>query len=188
MKIKLTTNGFTGKQWIKHFEKKSVNIGTYANQVLLSEDFKPLKKGKKLTIEIIKGEEFSDSQILTSIIRAEAKKRGLKTPSPEVACLIREKLSNQDIKEMGLYWILTMHEPIKDSDGGLRLLNALAYDSEPWLGTYCGNPGSRWSRGDGFAFVAPQVSSKHLDTQNSALGHSVLCPHCQKEIILSKVI
>jgi len=153
----VTSNGFSGKDWIKHFESKKIKVGDYAKQLLLSKDFKPSKKGAVSQIAVIKGEFFSDSDRITSNIRNEADKRKFEKPNAEVACLIRDMFTDEQIKEMGLWWIVAMHEPIKDSDGDLSLLGTYRFDSESWLFTRYGRPGYGWIREYGFAFVAPQV-------------------------------
>ena len=59
---------------------------------------------------------------------------------------------------MGLYWIVAMHEPIKDSDGGPILLHAVRRADGSWLYAYYGYPDNKWNRSYGFAFVVSQVS------------------------------
>ncbi len=157
----LVSNGMTGKEWIKHFEAKGINVGDYAKQLLLSKAFKPSKKGTIYNIAVIKGEFFSDDNRITSNIREEADKRKFGKPNAEVSPLTRDMFTNEEIKAMGLYWIVPMHEPIKDSDGDPSLLGAGRRDGRPWLGAYDGRSDSRWGREDGFAFLAPQVSSQN---------------------------
>lgn len=62
---------------------------------------------------------------------------------------------------MGLTWIFTIHELIKDSDGDPRLLGAYCADDGQWLRTYYGDPGNRWNRVDGFAFEVPKISPQN---------------------------
>ena len=151
----VTSNGKSGKDWIKHFESKGIKIGDYARQILLK--IKPSKKGTVTQIAVIKGEFFSDDNRITSNIRTEADKRKLSKPNAEVGCLVRDMFTDEEIKKMGLTWIVTMHEPIKDSDGDPSLLYADRDDDDSWLSTYYDNPDSRWNRESGFAFVASQV-------------------------------
>jgi hypothetical protein len=103
---------------------------------------------------------FSDKDRVTKKIRAYTSERNFSKPNAEVACLIRENFSDEEIKAMGLIWIITMHEPIKDSDDDLRLLHADRNDDGRWLNTYYDDPDSRWDRESGFAFVVSQVSSE----------------------------
>ena len=154
--LSVTSDGTTGPEWITRLESKGFRIGDYAKSILRSLDFKPTS-GVTTEIAILKGILFEDNDRITKKIRAEADKRKLSEPNAEVACLIRENFSDDDIEAMGLIWIVTMHEPIKDSDGDPRLLFALRIDDGRWLGAYDDDPGYRWSRGYGFAFAVSQV-------------------------------
>ena len=152
----VTSDGTTGSEWIKRLEKKGFRVGDYAKSVLKSDDFKPTN-GVTTEIAVLKGELFSDEDRITKNVRAEADKRKLAKPNAEVACLIREKFSDKEIEAMGLWYIVTMHKPIKDSDGDPGLLDADRDGDGGWLGTYYDEPGGRWLRGDGFAFAVAQA-------------------------------
>lgn len=158
IRFSVTSDGTTGEEWIARLESKGFRVGDYAKSVLRSKDFKPTNR-IIYEITVLKGELFSDSDRITKTIRKEAKNRKLSTPNAEVACLIREKFSDKELEAMGLYLIVTMHEPIKDSDGDPLLLRALRNDNGSWLGTHYGNPDNEWNRGCGFAFVVSQVSN-----------------------------
>lgn len=150
--ISVTSDGTTGPEWIKRLEKKGFRSSDYAKSELRSPDFKPTK-GVTTEISILKGLLFEDHDRITCNIRDLATQRKLTTPNAEVACLIRENFSDEDIAAMGLIWIVTMHEPIKDSDGDPSLLGASWSDGGRWLDTW---PGSRWNRDSGFAFVVSE--------------------------------
>ena len=45
------------------------------------------------------------------------------------------------------------------SDGDLNLLGADRYDDGSRLNAYYDDPGNRWNRENGFAFVVPQLTS-----------------------------
>lgn len=153
----VNSDGITGEEWITRLEGKSFRVGDYAKSVLRSKDFKPTN-GIIYEIAVLKGELFSDSDRITKAIRKEAKNRKFSTPNAEVACLIREKFSDKELEAMGLYWIVAMHEPIKDSGGDPRLLGAYRDGNGSWLSTVCDGPGGKWDRCHGFAFVVSQVS------------------------------
>lgn len=104
-------------------------------------------------VAVLKGMLFEDNDRITKKIRVEADKRKLFKPTPELACLIREKFTDKEIKQMGLWCIVTMHEPIKDSDGDPSLLHANRADDGRWLDAYRDRPDSSWNREDGFAFA-----------------------------------
>lgn len=150
--ISVTSDGTTGPEWIKRLEGKGFHLSDYAKSVLCSPDFRPTK-GVTTEIAILKGVLFEDLDRTTSNIRDMATQRKLTTPNAEVACLIREEFSDEDIEVTGLIWIVTMHEPIKDSDGDPSLLGASRSDGGRWLDTW---PGSRWDRDSGFAFVVSE--------------------------------
>ena len=148
----VTSDGTTGEAWIKRLEDKSFRVGDYAKSVLRSMDFKPTS-GVTTEVAVLKGMLFEDSNRVTKKIRAEADKRKLFKPNAELACLIREAFSDEEIEAMGLWGIIAMHEPIKDSDGDPSLLGAGRGGGGHWLSAYCGGPGRGWLRVFGFAFV-----------------------------------
>ncbi len=152
----VTSNGKTGEEWIIHLESLGFRISDYAKQLLRSGEFK-LTNGLTYEIAVLKGSLFDDNERITKKIRVEASRRKLTTPIAEIACLIRENFSDEELEAMGLYWIVTMHDPIKDSDGVPSLLSAGRDGGGRWLNACYGKPDRRWSRNDGFAFVASQV-------------------------------
>jgi hypothetical protein len=150
------SDGTTGAEWVERLEAKRFQIGSYAKSILRSPDFKPTN-GVTTKIAVLKGALFGDDDRITKKIRIEARKRLLTDPyDAEVACLIREKFSDEEIKAMGLWWIIVMHNPIKDSDGDPRLLGVRRDGDGRWLHAYYDRPVVRWSRDDGFAFAVSQ--------------------------------
>ena len=154
----LVSNGKTGEEWIVHLNGKGLPVGSYAQSVLRHKNFKPTKAGTVHQIGVIPGKLFSDDGRITKNIRADAKKRKMTDPHAEVACLIRDMFSDEEIKEMGLDWIITMHEPIPDSDGHPSVLGTNRCNDYR-LGAYDGRPGRRWRSAYGFAFSVPQVGA-----------------------------
>ena len=154
----VTSDGTTGDEWIKRLEDKDFRVSDYAKSLLRSPDFKPTS-GVTHEIAVLKGMLFKDDDLITEKIRAEADKRKLGKPNAEVACLIREAFTDEEFEAMGLWGIVAMHEPINDSDGGPDLLSARRGGGGRWLGADYAEPGSRWVRGGGFAFVASQVGA-----------------------------
>lgn len=158
--LSVTSDGTTGPEWIKRLEKKGFRLSDYAKSMLRSPDFNPTK-GVTTEIAILKGMLFEDNDRITHKIRTFAAERKLSAPNAEVACLIRENFSDEDIEAMGLIWIVTMHEPIKDSVGDPGLLLANRGGGGRWLGACCDEPGSGWGREGGFAFVVSQVGPQN---------------------------
>jgi hypothetical protein len=154
--FKVVSDATTGEDWIKRLEGNGFRVGDYAKQVLRSPDFKPTN-GVTTEVAVLKGMLFEDNDRITKKIRAEADKRKLLKPNAELACLIREKFTDKEIEAMGLWYIVAMHEPINDSDGGPVLLYADRCVDGRWLDACSGGPGRRWYRDDGFAFAVSQV-------------------------------
>jgi hypothetical protein len=163
----VTSDGTTGKQWIKRLEGNGFRVEDYAKQVLRSPSFKPTK-GITTEVAVLKGMIFTDNhRITTKKIRIEADKRKLSKPNIELACLICEKFTNEEIEQMGLQCIVVMHEAIKDSNGRQHLLGVGYPIGWDWLSTYDGRPGSRWSRDDGFAFVVSEKQEPEANNMNA---------------------
>ena len=152
----LTSNGFTHEQWEQHLERRGWRIGDYAPQVLRRASEAPTN-GVTYNIVVRPGKKISDSDRITKKIRAAADKKGWLKPHWEVACLIRDTFTDEQLEQMGLWYIVTMHEPIKDSDGDPGLLSSSRYDAGRWLGADCGRPDGYWDDDGGFAFAVPQV-------------------------------
>ena len=145
------SGGATGEEWITRLTSKGVNISSWAESVLRSENFKPTN-GIVYNIAVLEGDNFSDDKVPQKI---RAKADGLKflTPPAEIACLIWWKFSDKELEDMGLQWIVVMHE-----QSGLNvfpwLLSFSCVDHTSWLSAYCGGDGDYWGGSDtGFAFV-----------------------------------
>ena len=153
----LTSDGTTGPQWEKRLKKKDVPLSKWARDVLNSPDF-VATNGVTYEIAVLKGTLFSDDNRTTGKIHAEADRRNLKKPNAEVACLILDAFTKEEMKAMDLWWIVVMHEPIKGSDGDPCLLYVRRDGDSCSLFTFYGTPDFSWFRDDGFAFVVSQVS------------------------------
>ena len=155
----VTSDGTTGEEWVTKLEAKTGKpVGHYAKSVLCSPDFKPTK-GIIYNVVVVKGTAFTDGARTTTNIRHRAAIRKFATPHPEIACLIRMKFTDAQISETGLSWIITFHEPIKDSDGFLSVLGSSVGDYY-CVYAYDDRAGNRWNRGGGFAFVVSQVGTQ----------------------------
>jgi hypothetical protein len=149
--FEVTSHATTGAEWNQLYGFK---IGEIARSLLLSPGFKPTS-GVTTKVAVLPGTLFADANRTTENIRAEADGRDLAkiVINPEVACLILEKFSEEDLKEMGLGWIIAMHNPIMGSGGSPRILGVYRLDGGCRLGAFYDGPDGRWDRGIGFAFV-----------------------------------
>jgi len=152
----VTSDGTTGENWLKRLVEKDLYFGEYAEMVLRSADFK-VTSGVMTEVAVLKGMIFKDNERTNEKVRIKANERKLTTPNAEVACLIREKFSDEEIESMGLCWIFAMHKPINDVDVRPCLLNATRIDGGRLLHAYSGEPSRRWSSDYGFAFAVSEV-------------------------------
>lgn len=154
----VTSDGTTGEGWITRLNNKGFSIETPTRQMLRGPDFMPTD-GVTYKVAVLKGVFFKDNDRFTHIVCAEAKRRGFTQPNAEVACLIREKFSDQVLKAMRLWGIVAMHEPIKNFDGTLSLLMTHRINGGRLLDSCSVCPHTWWSFPYGFAFVASQVNT-----------------------------
>ncbi|MEI6627561.1 MAG: hypothetical protein WCL61_03115 [bacterium] len=152
----VTSDGTTGEEWIKILENNDFRVGEYAKRDLRSPNFKPTN-GVTTKIAILKGALFKDRDRTTKEIRTEANKRRLSKPSAELACLIRKKFTDKEIEEMGLCYIIVMHEPF-DNSGVLSLLSADCDGCGNWLSNHNGTPNIGWCINSGFAFSVSEIN------------------------------
>ncbi len=154
----LTSNGFTREQWEQQLERRGWRIGDYARQVLRCANEAPTSEGTVHHIVVHPGKLISDSDRITKKIRAAAKKYGWLKPHWEVACLIRDTFTDEQLQQMGLWCIVTMHESIKDSNGVPILLGLGRYDDGRWLDAVFGRPDGDWNGRVGFAFAVSHTN------------------------------
>ena len=146
----------TGDKWILRLEENDHRASNYVKTLLRSKNFTSSAVGT-YQIVILKGSLFEDNDRNLQKILAKGKEMNLQTPNTDIACLIREQISDKEIEEMGLWWIITIHEPIQDSEGIPNFLAVDRCNNGHRLNACSDYPGSRWTRGDGCAFLASQV-------------------------------
>lgn len=155
--LSVTSDGTTGSQWIERLENKGFRLTEYDKRVLCLSDFEPTN-GVTHEVAILKNVLFEDDDLIMKKIRAEADKRKLIAPNAEVACLIRDGFSDEEIEAMGLTWIFIMHDPIGDYGSGNLLTVGRGADGHRLM-AFSGSPDGRGDRDSGFAF-AVSVSQK----------------------------
>lgn len=151
----VTSDGTTGDEWITRLESKGFRIGkgSFTEQILRSPlNFKPTS-GVTTEVAILKSILFEENNRGTDDIRAEADKHKFSKPNTEVACLIREKFTDDEIRAMGLQYLIVMHEPINDRFGISYLLTAWLGDNGRWLSSFHCRNGIKWCCNSGFAFA-----------------------------------
>lgn len=159
----LTASGRTGKQWLAHLKKNKYNITSYAEQIILSSefDFARDKKGTPYEVAIVPNREVG-TYSTTAELKAHAAKLGYHIPKPEIALLLREAVSNEAMKEMDVWYIAALHEPIKDAGGDPSVLCACRGDDGRWVRANWGRPGHQWGTEGASAFLVPASTSNSV--------------------------
>lgn len=152
----LTSNSFSREQWEQYLDRGGWRIRDFARQVLRRASIAPTN-ARTYRIVVRPSKNISDNDRITKKIRAHAEERGWLKPHWEVACLIRDKFTDEELESMGMLYIVTMHEPIKDLIGVTRLLASSGGDGGRWFYAYHDTPEAYWHGFGGFAFELSQV-------------------------------
>ncbi len=179
--LSVTSDGKTGKEWceesFRNFyseDDKSPIIQGCAERIIESEDFKPTR-GKKYEIAILDGWNIDKAEWCTvENIRQEAKERGWREATPEVACLLRKSLSDEDLSYMRANCVVVMHDPLPNfsSENGQYILTLFPgkliegrFGSRlirPSLDTiFFESEKRKISRANGFAFIVSEEDNKN---------------------------
>jgi hypothetical protein len=141
IRFTVTSNGRTGEEWITYFENekkdakgKLYRVSDYAKSVLRNAPAPT--NGVTYHIVVRPGKKIGGSDRITKKIRAAAEAKGWKKPHWEVGPLIRDVFTDKQLEEMGVWYIVAMHEPIKDSDGDPSVLCSNRDGDGLWLHAY----------------------------------------------------
>jgi len=148
--FEVTSDGTAGPEWIKRLKKQGLSIGILSEEALKSSQFKSTKNCT-YQIAVLKAELFRNGRRFSKTILGSARRRKLKRPSAEVACLICEKFSEADLKKMGMDVIVVFHEPLLDP--GI----ILGIECRDWLLAYSSALDNGWCARTGFAFVVSKT-------------------------------
>ncbi len=101
--LNVTSDGTTGPEWITRLEQNDCFVSRKVRRLLCSDDFKPTSNTYNIAIFRVNGGIDSDlNAVLGTFLGTFMDVYKLSEPSLEITCLIREKVSNDDIKNMGL--------------------------------------------------------------------------------------
>ena len=158
--FEVTTLGLTAEEWKVRLTKAGHKISDYANDILSKPDYDQnhrYEPTQTLKVVLIRGKEIEkDSERLTKNLKAISVKNfgenSVSNLKGELSLLIREKFSNKELEEMGLWYIVVLHEPII-SGGNPRVLYSGRLGGESWVGAGWAGPCDRWDDGGAFAFL-----------------------------------
>jgi hypothetical protein len=151
--VSVRSNGVTGPFWVTRLQDQEYGVPPLAKNELRSQYFHPTR-GVTTKLVIIPGSIFADDDRTTGKILLEGiVNRRLAHPHPETACLLREKLTDQDVASMGFSMIALMHKPIHEDDPKFFIVYSANLGRR--LDTYDGRPTTSWHKKIGFAFAEP---------------------------------
>lgn len=156
----VTSDGTMGEQWITRLENKGFCVDYLAKKVLSNPDYFKPTSGVTTKVAVLPGRLFEDDVRTIGHICAEAAIKNLIKPDVEVVCLIREKFTDKEIREMDLWWISGMHEPVKDSNGRSCLLYLSTTENSHGFSASTVELGLRFGRAHGFAFAVSSSSAE----------------------------
>ena len=120
------SNGRTPKEWLDLFSQQNVEFSRLGQSIIALSNFVPTKGilthmvGIRRSIFPEDKKVFSDNKgtdINNAFIRNYAKKKGWFPPTVEEGCLIRDKFTDKEMEEMGLFNFQIMHSPVQCYDG-----------------------------------------------------------------------
>lgn len=163
----VVSNGMTGEQWEKYFKNRGFRISDDAHNVLCRVSEAPTD-GVIYNVIVRPGKKWNNKECITKNILAYAMEKGWKTPHWEVACLIRDAFTDEQLEQMGLWYIATMHELVFNSNGDPDFLYSGRDGDGCWLGAdsdlinYDLLLNNGWRNDGGFAFVVSSISSQAM--------------------------
>ena len=165
--LKVKTTGLTGKKWLTRMEQGKYKVSSCAKDILLSKEFDSmrLKKGVEQEVAFVSVKDLGKEYATTQEIKDYAKSKGYGMPTPELALLLRESISDEEIKALGVWYVAVLHEPIKDSGGNTGVLRSYRDADGRWLDAYWGRPDDRWSTGGASAFPVSASSTQKFETK-----------------------
>lgn len=144
------STGMNPNEWERRLEGRGCFISEEARKVLGVQGLVS-NKGQVYRVIVCPSTEISKPDHRVGHIREYAFKMRWKIPHWEVACLIRYIFSNSLMEDIGLWSVITMHEPIKFGKD-LCLFSANRFEDRCSLDIVSGELSSRFSGCNGFVF------------------------------------
>jgi hypothetical protein len=147
-----------GEQEIARVEK---GVSDYVHQILTStnadgyDNNHRLEGGKEYIIVLVPGREIEGNRTTVNIQEC-ARSFGYKVPLAGIIPRIRVAVSDKQMEQMDIWYIVGLHTPIKDADGDMCVLNASRGDDDQWLHASWGAPDYQWNCFGAFAFLASE--------------------------------
>ena len=129
IKMEITTQALDPESYMKQHGNKNVRFLKKAEEILVSPAYRPISETCRLKIINVSQSIVRDRERRQDLFYDQMETRGYKKPSPCIALELFGQLKPQDIFDMGLWWIIVMHEPING-----WLLDALYHPDISYFG------------------------------------------------------
>ncbi len=151
----VTSNGMTHEEWEQNFARRSRPVSQFGRQVLHRVSA-PTRAGTAHKVVVRPAWLFREDERYMENVYRWANERSWASSHWEVACLILNGFTDEQLRQMGLGAICTVHSPINDDCGEQRILSTRHNDSGKYeLGAYTVYDLSPLDTRFGFAFEAP---------------------------------
>ena len=149
----------TGAEEVERLEGAGYDVGNYAKSCFTStaddsyDANHRLVAGQAYKVALVPGKEIQkDSDRTTANLRALGAKYGYGKPLAGHVPRVRENVSDKQMEEMEIWYIASLHDPIKDSGGHPYVLDARRGVAGRGVRAFCGDPDDRWGGSGLFAF------------------------------------
>lgn len=126
VRVTVTSDGTDGEGWRCRLRANGCGVTYSAEKLLRSIDFEPTT-GTKYDVVVLRASGFALKQWTFAMACEKSERMGLGRPNAEVACLMRERFSDNDVRDAGLAAIIVAHLPIADASGSFGLLGIDRY-------------------------------------------------------------
>ncbi len=161
--ITVTGLGLMGEEWLARFTSTGVKPTKWARDVLTRPDYDAkhrLEPGKQYMVALLFGKKEFDTDVERTTanlqVRGERDYGKSEDLRGELALLIREAISDEQLERWGIWYIAVLHETITDSNGDPSVLGSHRYGVGRQVSAYCGRPDDSWNDVGAFAFPVPQ--------------------------------
>ena len=162
--VVLTINGLdlTGAAEVSRLKDQKYNVGDIATSCFKStnEDGYDLTHrlvaGQTYRIVLVPGKEIERiNDRTTSGLLAFGERLGYLRPLAGIIPRLRERLTDKQLEELGLWYIVALHQPIADTVGFLLVLGLVRSGAGRHVDAHGDGPGNQWDGGGAFAFLVP---------------------------------
>lgn len=152
--VNIVSNGLTGQEWINKFESEGRNLSKEVKTVLNSKEFISTN-GVVYNLVIVLGKHFQYGERTVSNVREFAYSKGFYKTRLEVACLLRDLLSDDKMRDIFLRALI-----IVSTHAGKEFTQILDFDVDEKntsFQAHCVKDVMRWRVSSGFVFSTKKI-------------------------------